>query len=523
MFSDLIQFLSGGVPGGLLLLFFVLFVFHLSLTFFNASKIKPSETVLKWRLVGTVAILLIYAIFWAVLRPAKPARRIIILPSRQEASEFVLSGTSLVTAQWIQNQMYKTSEKGFIVHRWPWLLNTIGRDSSDSYELWKRVALRLEPYLLIESIAQENTMQYIIHHDDHSTDDFKIQQNRLTFNLFEQLDRKYNLFKDFKNPVPQPSADKLDVMLAYHNQNYEQALLFSRNTDKKFASMIKAAVLMQKGLKQKKNRVPGQLTQSDNKNFQRAKRLLLPYIRDENANPFIFYIMGRMALREEKYSEAELFLKRGLIVDPTNSRFHYALSLLLPQRLNEFGYESRIEILKKAVHLDPGYTEAVYALADRLYSSGTGTPMGTGTQEALAVLEDYLKIRQNDPKILSLTASIYLKVQKWKKAEDIFIDLKRRFPENSNAYYNLGVLHYNTEELDQAKRYFKNAIQIDNNLDSYLYLGLIYKNKGKLDSALVYFRERVRRKTGDDDQFAKEAMLGIRQIIAEKQGVRLEP
>jgi hypothetical protein len=47
--------------------------------------------------------------------------------------------------------------------------------------------------------------------------------------------------------------------------------------------------------------------------------------------------------------------------------------------------------------------------------------------------------------------------------------------------------------------------------------GFSYRELGINDSALYYYRERVRRKTGDDDIYAAEAMKGIRIILQEQE------
>ena len=37
--------------------------------------------------------------------------------------------------------------------------------------------------------------------------------------------------------------------------------------------------------------------------------------------------------------------------------------------------------------------------------------------------------------------------------------------------------------------------------------------EGDFEKALYYYRERVKRKSGDDDQYARQAMKGIRLIL----------
>ena len=115
--------------------------------------------------------------------------------------------------------------------------------------------------------------------------------------------------------------------------------------------------------------------------------------------------------------------------------------------------------------------------------------------------------------MLSLLGTLYIKTNYVKKALPIYKALFEEFPDDSDSYYNLGVCYYMLDEYNTALPYFLKAIEMDRHLDSYLYVGMIYRKMGKLDSALKYFRERVARKTGDDDTYAKEAMAGIRSVL----------
>ena len=88
------------------------------------------------------------------------------------------------------------------------------------------------------------------------------------------------------------------------------------------------------------------------------------------------------------------------------------------------------------------------------------------------------------------------------------------FPASAEINYNLGVSYYQLKDFDRAETLFIKAIAINDDLDSYLYLGAIYRLRGELDLALEYFRDRIRKKTGDDDHYAREAMRQVRIILS---------
>ena len=194
---------------------------------------------------------------------------------------------------------------------------------------------------------------------------------------------------------------------------------------------------------------------------------------------------------------------------------HLALSYLLTERLLPLGYHNRVEILNRAVSLDPGFSTAVYELAKEYFESGTGTPTGTGTTLAINTMEKFFKIKNDEPRILALLASVYLRISRIDDAHKLFDKLMEMFPNDSDNYYNLGIVYFQKKEFAKALDYFLKAIDIDENIDSYLYAAVIFRELGDKENALKYFRERVKRMTGEDDQYAREAMQGIRTVLEE--------
>jgi tetratricopeptide (TPR) repeat protein len=70
-------------------------------------------------------------------------------------------------------------------------------------------------------------------------------------------------------------------------------------------------------------------------------------------------------------------------------------------------------------------------------------------------------------------------------------------PRDSSAHYNLGLIHQNRGELDQARERFQRAIEIDpEELDAHYQLGRIARAQNRLVEAIGHFEEVVQR-----DQF----------------------
>ena len=77
------------------------------------------------------------------------------------------------------------------------------------------------------------------------------------------------------------------------------------------------------------------------------------------------------------------------------------------------------------------------------------------------------------------------------------------------------MVYFYKKEYQIAIDQFLKAIEIDENLNAFLYAGITYRMMEENQLALDYYRERIRRKTGDGDRWAKEAMKGVRKILAD--------
>jgi len=67
-------------------------------------------------------------------------------------------------------------------------------------------------------------------------------------------------------------------------------------------------------------------------------------------------------------------------------------------------------------------------------------------------------------------------------------------PRDSSAHYNLGLIHQNRGELDQARERFQRAIDIDGDeLDAHYQLGRIARSQNRLAEAISHFEQVVQR------------------------------
>jgi tetratricopeptide (TPR) repeat protein len=275
-----------------------------------------------------------------------------------------------------------------------------------------------------------------------------------------------------------------------------------------------ASAYLQKGILEMENHSGSPLDGLEmNRYFTRLFNLIIPYSKEGKDTADLNIILARMYMHHGNYGMAEVCLKKAVTQERYNPRIYYSMSFLHDSRYEEMGFSNRTDILKLAVQLDPGYKNAVYELADELYITGTAAPTNPNTINSIKVLRDYLNINSSDENILTLLGRILLQSKYTLEAQEIYRKLLSMDPQSAVNHYNLGICYFHKVAYDSAKIEFNRAIDISDYPDAYLYLGAMYRLEGDPDRALHYYRERIKRKQGDDDQYAKEAMRGIRLIL----------
>ncbi len=513
--SEFIEFLSGGIPGGAVLLVAVLIFANLTLSFLRKSELISRERLFSRIASINIVIIILYTLLWAAKKPPQPADRIIILPTLSSNNSLELNEKSLVLADLFEKNAYNFKGR-YLVHKWEWLYKTLSQENLSLYESWNKLAQNLDPSILVESTFNESGAYLIKAHikGEQEVVDRIIMKDSLQEEFITFIaDLNLTFKRDTKIEITDGKYLKAELLI--NEGKLEQAHNLLESDSSQTAKIILAKLFVNKGLQFKYDYDKLKYVEIINPDFEKAKKILYPMIKSKKDPPGVAFLIGRMAIREQKYERAEIFLKKAFVDEPRNSRVYYLMSHLLSSRLEELGFENRKSILLKTIEQDPGYADPVFDLANLFYITGNGYEKGMGTTGALKTLEKYLLLNNNDPKILGLLATLYIKTSKFEKAKEIYQKLAVHYPKDSNVIYNLGIVSYSQSDYENALKLFNEAIELDNNLDAYLYAGITSQMLGKREQALKYYQDRVRYKKSDDDPYAKEAMLGIRKIQEE--------
>jgi len=514
--QDLYLYLSGNVPGGFLLLTFIVISINLALYFlYKSSNLFSKQVYQRKTLRFNISLFALYIFLWIYLQPPGLPARVAFLPWQKGDS------VDLVIPEVMELASQRSLNDGYFLHRWEWFYTTMRQDSLHFEEYRPEIAEKLGIDIYITgNIHQENGQYHLklIIFDEGDLYEETILSPNLQNGIgkiMQVVVAQTGVFTSYT--IPEYSENQIRQMVqaksALLSGNSQAALLLPAETGLEF-DIIKSRALVLKGNEEKPVQIKSDLNNPVlNQSFQKAQALLIPYSKEENDNEDLNNTLARLYMYMGDYETAEVCLDRAASQNRYDSRVYFLMSFLHRSRFAELGFEDRKSVLEESIRLDPGYALAVYELADEYYRTGIGTASGYSTVYAMNLLKDFSKLNSTNYNVLSLLGKIYLQTKHTLEAKAVFTILQSHYPDSAENCYNLGICFYHLKNLEEAEKLFKRAIELSDDDDSYLYLGAIYKNRGEDEVALEYFRERIRRKSGDDDHYAREAMRQVRIIL----------
>ena len=256
-------------------------------------------------------------------------------------------------------------------------------------------------------------------------------------------------------------------------------------------------------------RLPYEAMLSEARNF--LKDLARENLEQKSKDDFLSNMLAESYLMEENYGEAEVFLKNAYVENRFNIYVLENLTYLHPSRYKDLGFKDEYQLYERIVNLCPIYADVLTKYIEKLLKV---TPVhGVASGRAKELIENFLSVNPNSARSWLLLGEYYHANLNREKAFQAYFKADSLEPNNASVQYNLGIMYNLEEELDEAEKHFKKAIEFGDFLDAHLYLGSIYQKRGEYEKALEHFRYRVAHKTTGDDYYAKEAMKGIRQCL----------
>lgn len=211
-----------------------------------------------------------------------------------------------------------------------------------------------------------------------------------------------------------------------------------------------------------------------------------------------YRIAARFYLLDKMWGKAESYLVKARNLDPNNAAVYLDFSHLHKNRIKRFGFKNVESLIHHALWLNPCFEEARLYLADYLFFNGW-------RRQAIKEIKKLLAIHPRSVSGLLFLGKIYVIQGDLGRIMETYNRILEIDPQNAVAYYNLGVYYYNSEDYENAERFFKKAISINNHVNSHLYLGFLYESRGETVKAIAEYRKRIRFKKGTNDQFVDQA------------------
>ena len=240
--------------------------------------------------------------------------------------------------------------------------------------------------------------------------------------------------------------------------------------------------------------------------FKKTKYLLTRAMEIDSTDDENYRLWGEYYIYNERWSPAELMLNKAFQLNRNNSKLYISLSNFHNFRYQKLGFRDIEQLYNRAIYINPCYEEVYILLSDHYLFQNK-------RNQAIQILEKFLDINPNSIAALMALSKIYIVRNERSKIVELLNKIIELAPEHSDAYYNLGILHYNSNDFKNAKNLFTRAIAIDNHLNSYIYLAYISELEGNLDGAIDYLRKRIHFKIGPDDEFAEEARKHLFKLI----------
>lgn len=194
-------------------------------------------------------------------------------------------------------------------------------------------------------------------------------------------------------------------------------------------------------------------------------------------------LLGQIARQTSRLDLAIRMLTRAAASDDRDPAIHFNLALAL-EEANQLG--ASVNAFGCAIALDPGFVDAYFGLAKTLRVLGRKT-------EALAALEQTIKLKPSHHKALNLLGGAQLEMARWGDAERSFRAAVALQPTYMAAHNNLGLALEQQGRLTEALAAFDRAVELDEHcLQAVSNLGNVLAKLGQTTAA-----DLVRRQTAN--------------------------
>jgi len=484
---------------------------------------KTSEYMTRARfghfLFGIIAlfILLTAADYW-FNRPARPRIRVAVLPVQEELFTAERSWLAWHIAEQAGDHLRRGLAKEYLVYPANWLWMSVEPDSLNEIAYLQRYAERIGlNWAVLPALSRDGlsiTLNYIFVRVQPPN---LITKSQITVSQDQASELGRLLAIDAArclgqsmDPPPAAPMDAEVVRLssqasAYLAQSgFDKAVRLAEAAFQKDSLLVPvrnlyAAALLKQSIRREKEGL------SDTVGRLRALRVCENTIRHHQADAAAYRWLGAYYLAEKQWAQAGRHLRKAVALDPDDAEALSLYAYLNASRFKEIGLQDDEEMLRHVLQLNPCDESARLRLAEWYFSRND---QKAAEREARALLT----IHPRSIDGLMFLGKLAATDRDFIRLAEIYDAIFAIDPHNPDAYYNLGIYYYQSEDLDNAEKLFNRAVRLSNHTDSHLYLGQIYERRGEIDKAIQEYRLRIRHKKGLEDRFADVARARLFEL-----------
>ncbi|MBC7658472.1 MAG: tetratricopeptide repeat protein [Chitinophagaceae bacterium] len=185
---------------------------------------------------------------------------------------------------------------------------------------------------------------------------------------------------------------------------------------------------------------------------------------------------------------AEELYNKIIALSPLSARAWHGLALITDKRGDQ---TKAIELLKRAIDMNPDYVDALRELIEMLAIRGPVRELVEYTSKAH-------EISSQNPKYTLILAKAHLEEEDYASSEIFFKKTIRLSPKLAQAYKGLGRLYMIQEDYDSAMKNFEKSLDLDEGDVSTLNsLGMTYVKLGKYQEGIDKYQAALKIRPND--------------------------
>lgn len=211
-----------------------------------------------------------------------------------------------------------------------------------------------------------------------------------------------------------------------------------------------------------------------------ADNFYLTYLLSPTDTSFV-YNAAISATQAEEYDTAIKYYKELRKIGYTGIETQYVATNKLTGKVENLGSRAQRDLMVKSKqYIKPGVKSSESKTAIIVKNVALLLKQQGKTDEAIAALAEARKENPKDLNLLLNEADMYIKLKKMDKFGELMSEAIALDPENPTLYYNLGVVNFNQGRIEEAKKYYKKAVELKPDYgDAYMNLAVAILDKDK--------------------------------------------